>query len=60
VSDINGYAPAFSPDGQRLFYVRWAPDRGHVYAFDIATGLETEIGPKDGRSVAAFQVSPAS
>jgi Tol biopolymer transport system component len=57
-SDSADYDPTFSPDGQRIFYVRWGSDRGHVYTFDMARELENEIGPKDGRSVAAFEVSP--
>jgi len=57
-ADPADYAPAFSPDGQRLFYIRWNEEGGQLYAFDVAAGLEAEIGPKDGRSVAAFQVSP--
>jgi Tol biopolymer transport system component len=52
--------PGFSPDGQRIFYVRWAaePYRGHAYVFDFVSNLETEIGPRDERSVAAVHVSP--
>jgi Tol biopolymer transport system component len=57
-SDSADYTPGFSPDGERLFYVRWDEEGGHLYGFDLAADAETEIGPKDGRSVAAFGVSP--
>lgn len=57
-SDVADYAPRFSPDGKRLFYVRWDEAGGHLYTLDLAADVEAEIGPTDGRSVAAYGLSP--
>ena len=57
VSNSNNFAPAWSPDGQYIYYGSDRSGAWNIYRLDLETGLQTAIEGARGR---APQISPDS